>query len=141
MTIIIDAEDVILGRLATYAAKQLLNGEDVAIVNAEKAVVTGKPKSTMAHYRRRRELGGSMKPMKGPFYPKRPDRIVRRTVRGMLPFKKPSGRDAYKRCMAYVGVPKEFEGQKMIMIDAKINLPRSRYVYVGEISLHLGSKF
>jgi len=141
MATVIDAEEVVLGRLATYAAKKLLEGEDVVVVNAEKAVITGRKDEILAKYKRRRELGGPMKPSKGPFYPRRPDRIVRRTIRGMLPFKKATGRDAYKRCMVYVGVPKEFEGQKMMNIDAKTSLPKSQYLTVGEVSTFLGSKF
>ncbi|MDG6221359.1 MAG: 50S ribosomal protein L13 [Candidatus Thermoplasmatota archaeon] len=141
MTKVFDAEDVILGRLATSVAQELLKGESVAIVNAEKAVVTGNPTTVFARYRRRRELKGPMSQSKGPFYPKRPDRIVRRTVRGMIPFKNSAGREAYKRCMAYVGIPKEFEGEEMIVLDAKVKLPRSKYVYVSEISKNLGGKF
>ncbi|MCD6461130.1 MAG: 50S ribosomal protein L13 [Thermoplasmata archaeon] len=140
MAAVIDATDTILGRLASVVAKRLLEGEEIVIVNAERAVITGRPKEIKMRYKRRRELGGPMKPSKGPFYPRLPDRIVRRTIRGMLPYKKPSGRAAYKRCMVYIGVPKEYEGMEFERIDAPTTLPRSRYVYVGEVSTFLGAK-
>ncbi len=141
MPVVIDATDTVLGRLASQVAKRLLNGEEIVIINAEKAIITGRPEEIKERYKRKRELGGPMKPSKGPFYPRMPDRIVRRTIRGMLPYKKPSGRAAYKRCMVYIGVPPEYKDVEPERIDAKTTLPRSRYVYVGEVSKYLGAKF
>lgn len=141
MTVVIDAENVIMGRLATFVAKKLLEGENVVVVNAEKAVITGRPDAIFDRYKMKRNLGGPMKPFKGPFHPRMPDRIVRRSIRGMLPMKKSSGRDAYQRCMTYIGVPREFAKSEKMVLDAKTNLPRSRYVYVAEVSKFLGAKF
>lgn len=106
---VIDASGLILGRLASVVAKRLLNGEKIVVINAEKAVVSGSKESVVKKAKARlktRTLGSQRK---APKHPRRPDRIVRRTVRGMLPWKKPRGKEAYKRLRVYMGVPEDFE--------------------------------
>ena len=133
---IIDATDTILGRLATYAAKQALLGEDVTIINAEKAIVTGTKRDVIQKYRQKYARGV---PSKGPRIHRSPDRLVRRSVRGMIPHKTPRGRDAFKRVMCYKGVPKEHEGQDAVKLDAtKAKLPNTKYVTIKTISENLG---
>ena len=134
-----DATDTILGRLATTAAKQALLGETVKIVNIERAIVTGDKKGVFNKYKQRREMGG---PFKGPFIPRMPDRFVRRVVRGMLPYKQPKGKAAFKRIMCYRGVPESLKKEKLIKIaGADISkLPRIKYVSVSEICKWLGGK-
>jgi len=99
---VVDADGVIMGRLASDVAKRLLEGQEVTIVNAEKAVITGSKKAIMREYKERADRGHRYK---GPFYPKAPHRILKRAVRGMLPWKKPRGRQAYKRLRVHVGAP------------------------------------
>jgi len=91
---IIDATELILGRAASVIAKRLLQGETIVIVNAEKAAISGKRLSIIKEAKTFLEVGH---PRKGPLHRRRPDQIVRRTVRGMLPWKKPKGKQAYKR--------------------------------------------
>ncbi len=114
MTTIIDANGALLGRLSTHMAKRLLNGEEIAIINAEKAIISGKKASIKEEYKIKRELGTYRK---GPFFPRMPDRIVKRTVRGMIPYQTPHGRAAFKRLKCYIGIPKEFEGLKAESIE------------------------
>ncbi len=135
--IVINAEGKILGRLAAFAAKQALLGEEVRVVNCEKAVVTGSPKRVLEDYRRKRERGV---PRKGPFFPKQSDRLVRRTIRGMLPYKKPRGAEAFKRVMCYKGVPFELEGKPFTDVpgaDAS-KLKNLKYLEVQRICKELG---
>ena len=94
MTTIIDATGLTLGRLSTNIAKRLLEGEEIAIINSEKAMISGKKSSIKERYKQKREVGTYRK---GPFYPRLPDQIVKRTIRGMLPYQKPHGRTAFKR--------------------------------------------
>ncbi len=140
---IINAEGLILGRLASKVAKMLLEGEEVVIVNAEKAIITGNREDIFAKYKQRTELRTRTNPRRGPFYPKRSDEIVRRTVRGMLPWKTDRGRKAFKRLKVYVGIPKEFEGKELETISeahmSKLATPK--YVTVGEVAKFLGGKF
>lgn len=101
MAEVIDAEGRILGRLASYAAEKVVEGEEVDIVNAEKAVVSGAPDEVFERYRGRRKRGSRES---GPRFPKAPERIVKRTVRGMLP-KGSSGKEAFKRLKTHRGNP------------------------------------
>ncbi|MBI5073266.1 uL13 family ribosomal protein [Candidatus Woesearchaeota archaeon] len=84
--IIIDATNLIVGRFATFAAKQALLGEEIAIVNCEKAFITGSKEHILNEYKRKRSIGTWAT---GPFYHRQPDRLVRRMIRGMLPHKQP----------------------------------------------------
>ena len=114
--IIFNAENAIAGRLASTAAKALLKGKRVRIVNAEKAVVTGDKSYTIRHFQERRERGD---PYKGPFYPRTPDRILKRMVRGMMPYKKPMGKKAFQQLRVYLSVPEEFQGREFISLPGK----------------------
>lgn len=135
MTIIIDAEGATLGRLCTNAAKNLLNGENIAIVNSEKAIISGKKPSIKKHYKQKREVGTYRK---GPFFPRKPDRIVKRSVRGMIPYQKPHGRTAFKRLKCYIGIPKEFEGKKFEKIKEAEKRPVD-FITIEELSRSLGA--
>ena len=108
---LVNAEGLIVGRMCSKVAKRLLNGEQVIILNAEKAVFSGKKKSKVAEAKQFLEVGA---PERGPFHYRRPDRFLRKTVRGMLPFKQPKGKNAYKRLKVFMGIPLELKDQKMI---------------------------
>ncbi|MEM4243954.1 MAG: 50S ribosomal protein L13 [Candidatus Bathyarchaeia archaeon] len=135
---IVNADGLILGRMASEVAKKLLNGEKVVIVNAEKAVLSGKKKSKVAEAKEFLEVGS---PGRGPFHYRQPDRILRKTVRGMLPFKQPKGKMAYKRLKVFIGVPEEFKGQQMIKFDeAQASKLRGPYFTLGELAKEIGWK-
>jgi len=137
--IIIDATNSIVGRLSTFVAKKSLLGETVNVINCEKAVIAGNKKYVFASMKRRTEMGIHTK---GPFLPRMPDRFVRRIIRGMLPYKKPRGADAFKRIKCYVGVPESLSKQTPIKLDnANLDkLPYLKYVSVKEICKFLGAK-
>ena len=133
---VIDADGLILGRLSTQVAKRLMSGEDIVIVNAEKAIVSGNKVQLLAHYKNRRERGTRNH---GPFYPRSADMILKRTVRGMLEHRKPSGRTAYRRLKVYVGVPREFRAEKAEIIDVAKKPEMYKYTTLGAIAKELGS--
>lgn len=137
--IVINAKDHIAGRLATYAAKKALLGEQIAIVNAEHVYITGTPKTVAEDFLRKRKMGTWAT---GPFYHRQPDRLLRRIIRGMLPHKQEKGKSAYDRIMCYLGVPEEFKTQKMETIPgAQISkVPNLKYISLKEVCLFLGSK-
>jgi len=136
---IINAENTILGRLATYAAKQALLGEKVFIINCEKAIITGSRKDILNDFAERIARGN---PFKGPYFPRRSDMIVRRTVRGMLPRRKSKGRIAYKNVVCYLGMPESLKNEKIISLEnANINRLRTlKYLYLKEISRVIGGR-
>lgn len=133
---IINADGLILGRMASTVAKRLLNGEEIIIVNAEKAVLSGKKKSKVMEAKEFLEVGS---PRKGPSHPRRPDMIIKRTVRGMLPYKQPKGKQAFKRLKVFIGIPEEFKDEKMETItDAQAkNLP-CPYFTIEEFAKEIG---
>ena len=140
---IIDAKDTVLGRLATFVAKRLLEGEQVAIVNAEQAVISGRREATFGVYEAWLQIRNLANPRKGPVHMRRPDDLVRMTVRGMLPFDKTKGREAYRKLRVYVGVPAEFKDKEMKSLpEASLERLRTRrFIRVGELSKHLSAKF
>lgn len=137
---IVNASDLVLGRVASQIAKKLLEGEDVVVVNADKAVISGKKQSTLSEYDAWTNVRSLVDPDQGPFHPKKPGDLVRRTVRGMLPFKKSKGKRAFNRLEAYSGVPSKFEGEKMETFPkANVNrLSTRRFIRLGELSKQLG---
>jgi large subunit ribosomal protein L13 len=133
---IIDAKDLILGRMASTIAKRLLKGEKIIVVNAEKSVLSGKKKSRVIDAKEFLEVGH---PKRGPFHYRRPDRIVRRTVRGMLPYKQPKGKQTYKMLKVFIGMPEELKDQKMeTLADAHAKKLRCPYFTVGEFAKEIG---
>ncbi|MDD1673972.1 MAG: 50S ribosomal protein L13, partial [Methanomicrobiales archaeon] len=105
MVTVINAQNLILGRLASIVAKRALEGEEIAIVNVEKVVISGTRTQVTGTYLKKRQRGSKEG---GPFFPRRPDHIMKRTIRGMLPYKRQPGRMAFQRVKAYVGIPREF---------------------------------
>ena len=125
-----------MGRMATYVAKRLLNGEEIVIVNAEKAVLSGKRRSKLEDAK---EFLGVGSPQRGPFHYRRPDRIVRKSVKGMLPFKKPKGKQAYKRLKVYMGTPDDLKDRKAeTLMDAQAKKLTCPYFTVGEFAKEIG---
>lgn len=132
---LINAEDAILGRLASLVAKKALLGEKVDIVNCEKAVISGSKENAFAKYKQRRDMG---EPFHGPFFPRTVEGIVKRAIRGMLPWKKDRGRKAFKLIKCYVNIPKEFQGKEMERIKKDVSFIRGKHVTIGNISKWLG---
>ncbi|ELY79828.1 50S ribosomal protein L13 [Natrinema pallidum] len=136
--LVVDAGDCILGRVASEVAQRALDGDRVAIVNAEDAVITGDKEDIFETYRTRLELGSD----RGPYYPKRPDTIFKRSVRGMLPYKKPRGREALDNVRVYVGNPYEGDDDHESDVLEGTSLDRLsniRFVHLHEVSEQLGA--
>ena len=132
--VVVDVRDCILGRVASQVAAEALDGNRVAVINAEDAVITGDEENIMSKYRKRRELGSDS----GPYYPKRPDGILKRTIRGMLPYKKQRGREAFENVRVYVGNPHDRDGEILdgTSLDRLSNI---RFVHLGDVSKQLGA--
>lgn len=132
--LVIDANGSVLGRLAAQTAKELLKGKSVDIVNAQGAVVTGDPKYTIGFFKAKVVRGH---PYAGPFYPKSPEQIIKRVVRGMLPYKRPKGREALKRLKVYISVPENMK-EKVSTLKAAHKPMKHKYITLGQISEQLG---
>jgi len=132
---VIDARDCILGRVASEVSQRALAGERVAVVNAEQAVVTGREEDVLSVYRKRIEVGAES----GPYYPKRPDGIFKRAVRGMLPYKSTDGRKAFENVRTYVGDPYDDQDAEVLEDTSLDRLSNIKFVSLGEISEQLGA--
>jgi large subunit ribosomal protein L13 len=148
MVIVIDASNLVLGRLASETAKILLGkhekvtaktDEPVYIINADKAIITGDPKKTAQRYLQRSHIKVLTNPRRGPFHPKQPEDIVKRAVRGMIKFKSPSGRNTFKRLRVYVGTLKKYEGQAITFENSNANKTLSKRITVGELGRRLST--
>lgn len=134
---IIDATNTILGRLCTIVAKAALEGEKVTVINSEKAFVVGSKKQVVSKYVHLANLGN--RPNKTPFIPKRPERMVKRSIKGMLP-KNARGIAASKNIKCYIGVPEELKDKETKVIEkasiSKLRTPNR--IKVEEICKYLG---
>jgi large subunit ribosomal protein L13 len=135
---IIDGEGLILGRLASAVAKKLLHEQDteIVIVNAEQVVISGSKERIFKDYKAKKDRGSKEQ---GPFYPKMPDRIVKRTIRGMMPYKRGKGRDAFSRLKVYLSIPEEYETEERGTVQgASAERLSRKYVTIREVSEKLG---
>ena len=137
--IVIDGSDLIAGRLCSNVAKLLLQGNNVSIVNCDKIMMSGKRLSIVEEYKDFLKIGSIINPLNGPYHPRRPDTMISRMVRGMLPRDKPSGQAALKRLRAYVGTPKELRSFEKIQFDnAKLKRSNAYYTSMGELGRTIG---
>lgn len=137
---IIDATNLLLGRMAAVVAKKALLGEKVDIINCEKAIMSGDKAAIILKYKQRQAKGNTFK---GPFYPRKPNMFVRRTIRGMLSYKRERGKKAYERIKCYISVPDDFKDKKAETIEnANIKkLPSLKYIEVSQICKLTGAKW
>lgn len=137
--IVVDATNCIAGRMCSHVSKLLLQGNKVAIVNAEKAMLSGDRYKTIELYKEHLEINSVTNPIHGPFHPRRPDTILSKMVRGMVPKRKTSGLEAHQRLRVYIGVPEEMKSTKLeSFADSKIRKPESYYITVGEVARQIG---
>lgn len=131
LEIIIDASDQILGRFSSKIAKKLLNGDKIIVINAESAIITGDPKAIMEKFMARRKRGN---PHHGPYYPKTSNGILKRSIRGMLPYKKSKGRNAFKRLIIYSKNPNNLKGERIEKTKEQIEC---KYINLEDITKKL----
>jgi len=138
MVTVIDAKGLIHGRLASNVAEMIMDGEEVVVLNAEAIVITGQKEVVFADFKEKVDRGDTTK-RKGPFYPRRADLLFKRCVRGMIPWKTTSGRDAYRRLHVYVGTPKQFESCEKLRPEEADREITGKYTTLGAVSKFLGS--
>jgi len=126
---VIDASFCVYGRVASRVAERALDGWKIAVINVEEAVITGSKEDILETHQKRLEIGSDQ----GPRYPKEPDRIFKRAVRGMLPYKTAEGREALESIRAFKGNPYEIQGIRFeeASIEQRSTM---KFVEIGEIS-------
>ncbi len=137
--IVYDAEDMVIGRLASKVAKAVLLGDTVAVVNAEKAIITGDRRTVIEAFKEKFNIRTSYNPRKGPFHHRRPDKMVRRVIRGMLPWPTPRGKEAYKRVKVYIGVPESLmDSEKIVLEGSRYRSLTRKHITIEDLSNELG---
>jgi large subunit ribosomal protein L13 len=127
---VIDATDVVLGRLATHAATLLRGkhkpifaphadtGDYVIIVNADKVGLTGNKRQDKVAYRHSGYPGGLKKIGYAELLSKRPERAIERAIKGMLPHNR-LGRKVIKKLKVYAGPNHPHAAQKPVPFEIK----------------------
>lgn len=139
--VVIDGKNAIMGRVASIAAKLTIEGKQVYVVNVESILISGNRRSAITRYKQFLEVGSVVNPEHGPIHFRRPDNIFGRTVRGMLPWREPKGKEAFHRLRAYHGYPEELKGIKPMEIPkAMATKPTAFYMTLGELAKELGWK-
>jgi large subunit ribosomal protein L13 len=127
--IMIDGKGMILGRLASYVAKEAMKGEEIAVVNCQDVIVTGSKKNIQEKFLEKRTKVGSGQ--KGPKHSRSNERIVKRTIRGMVGnHRKGRGKETFGRIKCYEGIPKELETLKKVNLKQK---EKNKSIKVKEI--------
>jgi large subunit ribosomal protein L13 len=140
--LIIDGKNLIMGRLATFTAKKLLEGERVTIINAAEVIISGRKEAILERYRTWLETRTVTNPRKGPFHPKQPEDLLRKSIRGMLPWKKARGKEAFHKLRVYRDAPEELAAKEKVAVPgASIErLGTGRYLSLEKLSKLLGAK-
>jgi large subunit ribosomal protein L13 len=137
--VLLDAKNQILGRLASYAAKQALSGEMVIVLNAEKAVISGRRKNIVEEAKRRLETRTLANQTTAPVHQRRPDLYLRRVIRGMLPWKKAKGKAAFHRVLVFMGVPEEYSSKNPAKVPgADASKLTSAYITLADLGTEIG---
>jgi large subunit ribosomal protein L13 len=138
---IINADGIILGRMGSLVAKMLLLGDNVIIINAEKAAISGRNRFIINFYKKHSNIKTHTNPIKGPFFYRKPNLFVRRTIRGMLPWNYPRGRQAYKNLKVYIGIPKTLkidESKIERFSEFSVDHLKGPYTEVSKLTQELG---
>ena len=138
--VVVDATNHIAGRLASNVAKLLLQGQRVTVVNCEKIMMSGKRETQIREYREFLEINSIINYKHGPVHYRRPDTMMAKMIRQMLPFdRKPSRKLAFARLRTYIGAPNDTKPIEKIQFEkALITRAASNYTPLAEICRVIG---
>ncbi|MFP4115881.1 MAG: 50S ribosomal protein L13 [Candidatus Aenigmatarchaeota archaeon] len=131
---IVDAEGQVMGRLSSEIAPKLLDKEEVEVINCEKAIITGDPEKTVEKYLEKKSIGT---PKHGPQTSLKPEKILKDSIKGMLPMDKGRGREAIKRLEVQRGNPGEKEGKRVSKSASELT---TNYITLEKLSRKIGGK-
>ena len=133
-----------MGRLASYAAKQVLNGQRVVVVRCEEIIQGGsifRNRLVFMEYLRKRM---NSNPTRGFKHYRSPSRMLFKSIRGMLPRKTARGEHAMGRLKLFEGVPPPFDKKlTQVIPDALRSVrmkPYRKYCVLGELAAQVGWK-
>jgi len=137
--LVLDAKNQIMGRFASYVAKRAIEGNRVVVLNAEKAVISGKRRNIVDEAKRRLETRTHGTQSHAPVHQRRPDLFLRRVVRGMLPWDKAKGRAAFHRVWIFMGIPEEYANKDVARVpNADASKLVSPYMTLEDLAKEIG---
>jgi len=110
--LVINGENEILGRVASHAAKNALQGKTVVVINCDKVLISGNKSAIMDKYL-------TMRMRKAVKFPSVPEQIMKRTIRGMINYKSGRGAAAFKKIRCYNNAPEEYQKVSAIKLGNK----------------------
>jgi len=143
---LIDATDKILGRFCSQIAKKALLGDNIVIINAKDAIISGTKRDIHEKYLAKLNISTATNPLRGPFHERRPDTFMRRVIKQMLPRKKLRGKEALKRVHVYISdIPGRFKSryQKLTPIEVFFAEKKrlsyyNRYITLENLCMRIG---
>ena len=131
---LLDAKDKILGRFASQVAKKALLGHNIVVINAKDAIISGNKENIHQKYLARLNVKTATNPRRGPFWPRRPDVLMKNIIKKMLPRKAFRGKDAINRVHVYIGeIPARYSSKYQKLIPEELpNTDRTRLSYYNK---------
>merc|ERR1712225_138977 len=140
--VVIDARNHLLGRLASFVAKEALLGQKVVLVRCEDMVISGSFIRNKMKLLMKRNKRMNTNPVKGPFHHRSPADMVMRVIRGMLPHKHYRGSAAFQRIKCVEGIPEPFASLKRVVVPDAFRVTRLRpgrkFSSLGKLAVDLG---
>merc|ERR1711970_784416 len=124
--VVIDCRGHLLGRLASFVAKEALAGQKIMLVRAEEINISGSFIRNKLHLLMRKQKRMSTNPRRGSFHHRSPADMLMRTIRGMLPHKIYRGSAAFQRVKAVDGMPAPFDKIKKMVVPSALRVTRLR---------------
>ena len=136
--IVVDARGHLLGRLASYVAKELLNGQKIIVVRCEQIMRSGSLFRNKLKYHEFLNKTHNSNPKIGFSHYRSPSRIFWRTVRGMLPHKTARGAAALGRLKTFEGVPFPYDHKRRMVVPDALKIVRMKdtrkFCVLGELA-------
>lgn len=143
--IVIDGKGHLLGRLASVIARELLNGQEIAVVRCEDIDISGTRHRNRKNFQSYLQKRTNTNPKWGPFHHRAPRMILTKAIRGMLPRKTVRGEQAMARFKGYEGVPPQYAKKKKMVIPDALRIthlrPSSKFTNIGVLAGEMGWKY
>ena len=141
---IVDGRGHIMGRMASYVAKELLNGQKITVVRCELLNISGSLFRNQLKFKDFKRKRTNTNPKRGPFHHLPPSIIFLRTVRGMLPRKTARGQAALDRLKVFDGIPHPYDTKKRFCVSNAVTAvrlkPHRKFTVLGDLSKSVGWK-
>jgi large subunit ribosomal protein L13Ae len=140
--VVVDGKGHLKGRLASYVAKELMNGQRVTVIRCEQVQVSGSLFRNKLKYMEFMHLTMSTKPSRGIQHHRAPSRVMWRCIRGMLPHKSKRGAAALGRLKCFDGCPLSWNAKKKMVVPDALKVvrlkPRARFCNIGDVVTQCG---